>query len=141
MRRIYHHWETWECFKAGFYETSPPDGMDADQATGAYRDFLADIARFNSAMARVLAEWPHSCEQFLSNPNINRIAWLGQSAMCIDTGVPSVFRGGFKLLTPQQQRAANRAAEIVLEQWLITNATDAHESSGVHQAMEGLRLS
>jgi len=121
LNRIYHPYWKWECFKAGFYTSAPPDGIDADQAREMYRDFLADIARFEKAMMRVLNEWPHSCEQFLSNPNINRIAWLGQASMCIETGISCNFRGGFKLLSTDQQRVANKAAEYVLNIWLIQN--------------------
>ena len=118
MKRKYHHWEKWECFKAGFYDTTHASNNPQE----AYRDFLADIPRFEKALQRVLSEWPVSCEQFLTNTHINRIAWLGQASMCIETGVPSVFRGGFKLLTPAQQELANSAAERTLEQYAKTNS-------------------
>jgi hypothetical protein len=49
---------------------------------------------------------------------MNRIAWLGQAAMCYATGVPSVFRGGFFLLSEKQQEAANRLALEYLNKWL-----------------------
>lgn len=108
----------WECFKAGFFDTLPPSGMSADQAREAYKVFLADIPRFKAAMVRVTREWPNSSSHWLSNDGMNRIAWLGQSAMCIDTGVPAVFRGGFKLLTERQQVEANCAAREHLEWWM-----------------------
>lgn len=105
MTRLFHHWEKWECFRCGFYETSPLDGMDDTGSRAAYTEFLSDLPRFRAAMQRVLDEWPHSCDQFLSNENINRIAWLGQASMCIETGVPSIYRAGFKDLSPDQQAA------------------------------------
>jgi hypothetical protein len=142
MQRIYHHWEKWECVKAGFYESLPPDGMNSDEAREAYKAFLADIPRFVSAMQRVINEWPHSCEQFLTNPSINRIAWMGQAAMCIDTNVSSAFRGGFKLLTPHQQRAANSAAEQMIESWRRQKVEQMNETNrSVHQNMELLWVS
>lgn len=115
MKRIYHHWETWECVKAGMYAGS---SLDFDKATSDYAAFLSDTPRFQAALMRVLAEWPISCEQFLSNESINRIAWLGQASMCIETGIPRAFRGGFKLLSDTEQRTANRTAEDALRQWL-----------------------
>ena len=118
MKRIYHPWWNWECCKAGFYATVAPGNLSPDDARDAYRAFLSDIPRFNAAMSQVADSWKNSCEHFLTNTGINRIAWLGQSAMCIATGVPSVFRGGFKLLTIEQQRAANAAAQIQLESWM-----------------------
>lgn len=108
----------WECYWAGFFETRAPNNMPAEDAKYYYSIFLSDIMWFESAMRRVGIEWPNSCEHFLSNAGMNRIAWLGQAAMCIATGVPSTFRGGFKLLSHGAQWAANRAAEKYLTEWL-----------------------
>jgi hypothetical protein len=118
VRRVFHPWWEWECYKAGFYASSV-DGIDPDEAKRMYAEFLADIPRFERAMQRVIDEWPHSCEQFLLNESINRVAWLGQSSMCIETGVPSCYRGGFKLLSNQQRARANAAAQRVLDAWLM----------------------
>lgn len=119
MERIYHTWDKWECYPAGFFENRPPgrnltDGM----CKLMYAQFLADIPRFEEAMAGVLKDWPTSCEQWLSNERMNRIAWLGQAAMCYATGIPSTFCGGFNQLTPEQQNAANLAALKYLNIWL-----------------------
>lgn len=118
MRRVYHPWHEWECFRAGFYETSPPGTIDSEEAANAYSTFLRDIPGFERAMARVAKEWPKSCEHFLTNDRINRVAWLGQAAMCIETGVPSIFRHGFKRLLDSEMTAANTAAGNFLLKWL-----------------------
>ncbi len=118
LKRFWHHWEKWECYPAGFFNTVPPGSMSEDDARAAYADFLSDTFAFELAMCRVWIEWPHSCEQFLSNPSMNRIAWLGQSAMCIATHVPSAFKGGFRLLTESQQAEANATANRYLQEWI-----------------------
>lgn len=138
IKRLYHHWEKWECYPAGFYETVAPDGMDSDAACEAYREFLADIPRFEKALQRVLNEWPNSCEQFLSNIHINRIAWLGQASMCIETRIPACFRAGFKLLDAKQQQAADAAAARTLHHW--EKDIYAAKNSRVHSAVEKMRL-
>lgn len=117
VKRVFHPWWKWECYPSGFYSTDAPYGLTPDEARDFYRIFLSDLDWFDSAMDRVMREWPNSCEQFLTNTSLNRIAWLGQSSMCIATGVPSVFRGGFRLLTIDQQNAANGAAQKRLEAW------------------------
>lgn len=99
------------------YETLPPKGLSAQTATQAYTDFLGDLKRFEKALNRVLTEWPISCEQFLSNLSINRIAWLGQSSMCISTGVPRQFKAGFAGLSGRGQLAANKLASNYLSWW------------------------
>jgi len=118
MKRIYHTWDKWECYPAGFYEQLPPNGISKSQAVEAYREFLADIPRFERALIGVLAEWKNSCEHYLSNENMNRIAWLGQAAMCIDSGVPSSFRPGYNLLTEEQKFSADSMALKYLNIWL-----------------------
>lgn len=117
LKRIYHPYWDWECYHAGFFNTAPPVGMDADRALNGYMDFLSDVSKFRDAMEQVAERWPKSCEHFLTNTSMNRVAWLGQAAMCITTGVPSTFRAGFKMLTPIKQEAANQAAQEFLANW------------------------
>jgi hypothetical protein len=137
MKRLWHPWFRWECFKAGFYESTC--SLDADAAKDAYAQFLRDTPRFEAALQRVITEWPTSCEHFLSNESINRIAWLGQASMCIATGVPACFRGGFKRLSTQQQRIANATADKWLRIWLRAQA-DAQKNREVHPGVESERL-
>jgi hypothetical protein len=118
MNRIYHTWDKWECYPAGFYETKGP--FDDETCREKYKEFLKDTAWFQSSLQRVLREWPRSCEHYLSNENMNRIAWLGQASMCIATGIPSAFRGGFNRLTEQEQTEANKVAFEALNQWLVS---------------------
>lgn len=118
MKRIYYTWDKWECYPAGFYEDHPPKGMTPREAIRAYADFLRDTPRFQAALNRVLNEWPHSCEHYLSNENMNRIAWLGQASACICLGLPSIFRSGFFLLSPEEQNMANATALEALNRWL-----------------------
>lgn len=120
MKRIYHVWDKWECYPAGFYEPKPPKPLTDKDCEERYRSFLADDGAFRAALARVLSEWPNSCEHYLSNENMNRIAWLGQSSMCIATGIPSRFRGGFYRLTEDQQARANATALEYLNRWLVS---------------------
>lgn len=117
IKRIYHPWHKWECYKAGFYATSPPDGISSDEAKNMYRDFLSNNHMFESALIRVINEWVFSCEHFLTNTDINRIAWLGQSSACMSLGLPSKYKSGFNLLSLKQQKGANLLAERYLELW------------------------
>lgn len=118
--RIFHTHDKWECHKAGFYAPSK-EGMKAEQCEQMYCDFLKDSERFAKTLEHVITEWVHSCEHYLTNKAMNRIAWLGQAAMCYATGVPSVFCSGFNLLTQQEQDAANDVALTYLNKWLSNN--------------------
>jgi hypothetical protein len=122
--RIFHTYDKWECVPAGFYESKPPHGMTGEACKKAYRDFLSDLDRFRAALQGVTTEWKHSCEHYLTNSAMNRIAWLGQAAACYDMGIPAEFRGGYSLLTEQQQLAADEVALEYLNKWLAANGMD-----------------
>ena len=118
--RIFHTFDKWECYRAGFYSTTKA-GMSADECEEAYREFLSDTSRFADALEHITTEWKHSCEQYLTNKAMNRIAWLGQAATCYATGVPATFRAGFHRLTDDQQQAANETALVYLNRWMEAN--------------------
>lgn len=118
MTRIYHTWDEWECYPAGFYEPQPPDGISATQAVSMYADFLRDLRRFERYLFAVLRDWPNSCEHYLSNESMNRVAWLGQASMCAATKIPRAFRSGFSMLSEAERNAANEMALKWLNIWL-----------------------
>ena len=118
LNRIYHPWWKWECYKAGFFNTSPPPGISKEEAIETYRVFLSNLRHFNDAIWKVFAWWPNSCEHFLTNPTMNRIAWIGQASLCIETGIPSIFRVGYKLLSKNKQIEADQLAQSRLEEWI-----------------------
>lgn len=118
--RIFHVHQKWECYKAGFYNSSHPT-MSKEECENAYAKFLKDKYAFRKGLRRVIKEWKYSCEHYLTNVSMNRIAWLGQAAVCIERGIPSDFRGGFHLLSEQEQKEANELALVYLNKWLVAN--------------------
>lgn len=116
--RILHTYEKWECYPAGFYGDKPAADLTKEDCERIYCELLRDIPAFEAAMYRVICEWPNSCEHYLTNDRMNRIAWLGQASLCITHGIPSQFCGGFNLLTEAEQLAANEAALRWLNIWL-----------------------
>lgn len=118
--RIFHPYDKWECHKAGFYATGLP-GHEKSGCEIMYRDFLADDERFRSALDHVITEWKHSCEHYLTNSAMNRIAYLGQAAACYAMGLPNEYRGGYFLLSEDQRERANQTALEYLNKWLVAN--------------------
>lgn len=115
--RIFHTFEKWECHKAGFYGNKK-EGMTGDQCEQEYANYLSNEERFREGLNGVINEWVNSCEHYLTNKAMNRIAWLGQAAMCYSTKIPSKFCGGFNLLSPEQQDKANLIALDALNFWM-----------------------
>ena len=116
-KRIFHTWEKWECYPAGFYNEKP-DGMTQDEGEEKYREFLSDASAFEGALTGVTNEWTNSCEHYLTNERMNRIAWLGQASVAYALHIPSCCRGGYNRLTDSQKRAADLLALKYLNIWL-----------------------
>lgn len=129
IKRIYHTWDKWECYPAGFYENSR-DGMTKEECEIEYKNFLSDLAKFEKALLKVITQWKNSCEHYLTNEKMNRIAWLGQASLCIETGIPSCFRSGYFLLTKEQQRKADEMALKWLNIWLNINNYEQTDMEG-----------
>jgi hypothetical protein len=119
MQRIYHRWEEWEDYPAGFFNEQPPKGMTIEDCQNKYAEFLKDRKLFKKSALRVIEEWPNSTEHNLSNPNMNRIAWIGQTSVCIHYGIPSKYRGGYHLLSDREQLLADSIALEVINYWIF----------------------
>lgn len=124
--RIYHTWDKWECYPAGFYATKPPGKMTRDEAEEKYREFLSDIPEFRRVLAKILIEWKHSLEHYLTNDTMNRIAYMGQAAMAYKYGIPSSCRGGYHRLSSEEQVAADNAALDTINEWMVTHGWDTY---------------
>lgn len=117
MKRIYHHYLTWEDFKNGmwrketkFYEESELNNVI---------EFTGDYNLYGTAMLRVIDEWPLACEHNLSNVSINRRAWIGHAACCIEKGYPEyLVRIAWGMLSEQQRVDANNKADYAIEKWV-----------------------
>lgn len=136
--RVFHTHDKWECVKAGFY-ASTVDGKTKEQCKLEYAEFLSNTKQFEAALKDVFRLWPTSCEHYLTNIAMNRIAWLGQASMCIARGIPSQFCSGFNLLSKEQQEDANETALTALNKWLVSRGmseVDMHEALSYGRQVE-----
>ena len=135
--RVFHTYDKWECYKAGFYSPTL-NGLTKEECERMYESFLSSEEAFSQALEHVISEWKHSCEHYLTNAAMNRIAWLGQAAACYAMGIPSSFRGGFNLLGEEARERANQVALRYLNKWLSANGrpevTMAEAYSGDRQS-------
>lgn len=118
MNRIYHTWDKWECYPAGFFEVQAPDNLSEDDCHSLYRELLLDIKEFKRVMRLITTEWKNSCEHNLTNERMNRIAWMGQASLCYKYRIPARYRGGYHWLTDEQKRDADTAALEIINEWM-----------------------
>lgn len=115
--RVFHTFDKWEAVPAGFFSPGIK-GRKPDECEAEYAAFLSNLIEFESAALAVFEHWPNSSEHNLTNSSMNRIAWIGQAAACFKRGLPATYRGGFSLLSPEQQKAADLIALKCLNVWL-----------------------
>lgn len=122
--RIFHTFDKWEITKTNFF-ASTVDGKSKDDLESEYANFLRDKKSFEEACKGLTTDWQHSCEHYLTNKSMNRVAWMGQAAACYAKELPSVFCSGFNLLSDEEQKAANLIALEWINYWLTNNNREA----------------
>jgi len=119
--RVFHTYEKWECFKNNFYSETPPSGMTAEDCEAEFCKLIGNEKEFRKALSVVIGEWKFSCEHYLTNERMNRIAWLGQASVACAKQIPSKYRTGYRLLKKDQQEKADAVALEYLNKWLKAN--------------------
>jgi len=137
MKKIWHPWHKWECYKDGFYDSCADLKMTKEYAQQEYKIFLSCLWQFETALECVINEWTYSCEHFLSNKSLNKIAWLGQASAAYAKGLPSEARGGFKLLSIKEQ---NEADTMALKYYTIWKEIHDNKSKKISKHLEKKRL-
>ena len=77
-----------------------------------------DTPRLSCAMKTAAENWTHSMEHNLTNPSLNKIAYIGQCAACLEVGAPAtVTMEIWSTLSLDVRKAADAAAMVVLKDW------------------------
>lgn len=96
-------------------------------------EFTGDAELYGSFMLRVIAEWPISCEQNLTDTSQNRKAWIGHAATCLAIDCPEdITRQAWSQLSQKQQDDANAKAQEAIEKW---EKEHAEQNNAVHSKM------
>jgi hypothetical protein len=98
--------------------------------------FTGDHKLYGCAMLRVISEWPNSCANALTDPNLNRKAWVGHAACALAIGCPEdITRKAWGRLTDEQRALANREAERAIQSWEMRNGARKRVRDDMAQAM------
>jgi len=121
MSRIYHPFNRWEDHKHGFYDSFYK--KESKDVINNIVSFFCDEIKCKEYMDRVVDEWVFSCEHNLTNPSINKVAYIGQSAVCLFLGYPNTITMEAWSSVPEESKLiANRLAEEAISRWGVKNA-------------------
>ena len=132
MKRIYHHYESWECFKNGMYNLDKKENeLDLIEKSS---ELLKNENEFLKVSLTVLDKWIISSDVNLSNTSQNRQAWIGQSACNYQFGISEVLtRIAWSKLTENEMYKANLIADKIIKIYEAKNKQ-------LHQRMGGQML-
>lgn len=132
FKRVYHpvhHWE--ECDFNMWGEV-----IGRDEVLQKAIAFTGDHELYGSYMRRVTREWPVSCENALTDYNLNRRAWIGHAAAALYGKIPEdITRQAWRYLSDEQQLLANNQASKAIRQWEINYAKSLGLYSRVGEQM------
>lgn len=129
LDRVYHQCEHWEELQHGMWA----EPVNRKEQESMAINLMSNYCLFGHYMKRVTNEWPISCENSLTDENLNKKAWLGQAACALAMRIPeSVTRSAWSKLNYEQQLLANQQAQQFIFAWADRYAT----SKGLHADME-----
>lgn len=113
IKQVFHPIHEWEEMNHNMW--GPPEDRAAlDWAVA----FTGNHKLYGSYMRRVCDEWPVSCENALTDPHMNRKAWLGHAACALANRVPEdIVRQAWSKLSDEQKYLANKEAERAIQLW------------------------
>ena len=112
--RVWHSFWTWEDVgmwrevSASEYERMLPLAVT----------FTGNAVEYGAAMMKVLEQFPIACEHNLTEPSMNRQAWIGHAAAYLEHELPEwITREAWGALTQQQRDEANAMADRAINEW------------------------
>ena len=114
MARVYHHCDLLE--EAPMWGNAKPSEQEV--LIEKSFDLLTSENGFIEACRAVLDKWPYSSEHNLSAKCLNRKAWMGWAACCVNHGSTEyTTRNAWRYLSDEQKDKANAIAQTVIEEW------------------------
>lgn len=93
-------------------------GVKSEKLIDLATRFTSNHVLYGEAMRKVIYTWKYSCENFLTDKNINRKAWLGHAACSLEHNLPeNIVRIAWKKLTEDERSKANLQAEKYIKEW------------------------
>lgn len=115
ISQIFHHYEKWEDWKAGLFDSVCER---FDEKLNLSKEVLQDEDKFLFIARDMVSEWKYSAEQNLSDKSMNRQAWIGQASCCFNHKAPEfVTIQAWWMLSDEERIKANKIADIVILEW------------------------
>jgi hypothetical protein len=114
IKRICHNYSKWEDWKADMYLIKTIRPIMIQKSTR----LLSDSKTFYQILNKLIKSWPFSTEHNLTDPSINKRAWLGRAACCFSHGANiNETRIAWHNMESNLQDRANHIANRIISEW------------------------
>lgn len=114
IKQIYTPYWEWEEWINGMWGGSDNEEQDLQTAI----EFTGNWQLYGAAMRQVVIAWPRTMLNSLTNPSINKRAFVGHCAVSYKLGIPEhITRQAWKFLTDQQRKDADAIAQKTIDEW------------------------
>lgn len=115
IEQVWHPYWLWE--DAMMYHPALPD-VNGEDRTKKVIELLGDTDHFYRVAKWMMLAFPYACEHNLTNPAMNRIAYIGQASCFYAYGITEEeVRKAWRFLSEEQRNEANETAGKALEEW------------------------
>ena len=120
MKQLFHPWHKWEDYEYNFYSNCT--GKEKVQKAESCIEMFNSESETRRCMFYVVLNWKRSMEHNLTNSNMNKIAYIGQSACAYYDKIPNtVTMECWSILDVDVQDRANMIAKEALDFWSSNN--------------------
>lgn len=128
-RQIFVHYELWEDYHAGMWRKVAKDEEEIFLKMAI--KFTGDHILYGRAMLRVTQEWPNTCMHNLTNPSLNKRAFIGHAACALEINCPEyIVRQAWWKLTEEQRVLADKQADNAINLWEQKRKSKGTSNSG-----------
>lgn len=111
IKQIWTPYWLWEDWLNGMWNKTEFDIEVAIEFTGNH-------ILYGEAMGVVIDKWPNTMLNSLTNPSVNKRAFLGHCAASYQIGCPEhITRLAWRELTEQQRILADKVAQETIDEW------------------------
>ena len=115
IEQVFHHFTKWEDYKVGFYNSTCEDIQEHIRKSV---ELLSNKKEFEKYANLMIEKWKYSCEHNLTDPSLNKIAYIGQGSCCLANGTPAfATRLAWSYIEEDKQKVANKVAKKILKKW------------------------
>lgn len=136
MKQIYKPYWQWEDYKNGMYNKI--EKSEQKNMVDKTLIFMNNTELFGEAMRQVISKWKETMINSLTNPSINKCAFVGQCACSYWINVPeSITKQAWKRMTDIKRYEANKIAQKYINKWLLDHET---KNKRIHKDMDSPML-